>query len=618
VKSLVLRESNSAVTRLSYTAANSLNILEGLNLNTVAAGGNVELEIDGSAELRVNGDFTINHASGTDVTIKLNSNNGTDAKFWVNGNLNMTMSGVADDVLINTYAANDTIQINGSVIFNNNRNNASADMILTMTSTSKLIVGGDIDFNGVRSQNMELLLNDNSTLKLAGSIFRNASPSKFGKITMSSSAMLILNGTQQQTLERNVGNTDNNTYTSLTVSNSSPSSPQVLLNGDVTVSNNITFNDGNIGTGSSNLILTSTLGGAINGHSANSYVVGNLRRYVVPIGQSYDFPLGYGSPNQYYWARIIPDNLIGPTYLTASFGNIPEQERNTAIMVPVEEATYTSLQQEGIWTIEPNIQPTAGWYNIKVGTENFSGLIDNLFRIIKRPTGSNINAWSSGGGLMPTLGTADRLASNGTATVWNLTSFSEFGVAQGGGQGLPIDLVSFDAKPDGERVCIDWTVSMEINNDYFTIERALDGAEFDPISVVEGGGNHSIETKYRTYEEQPLMGLSYYRLKQTDFDGIFKVFDMVSVMMSRAANISFDVYPNPNKGSFTLSLETPNDEISVMIMNSLGQMVYYTELIGATGKTKTQFNLGDILSTGIYMVRVDSGKDIFVKQMVIE
>jgi hypothetical protein len=287
-------------------------------------------------------------------------------------------------------------------------------------------------------------------------------------------------------------------------------------------------------------------------------------------------------------------------------------------MVPVEEATYTALQQEGIWTIEPNIQPTAGWYNIKVGTENFSGLIDNLFRVIKRPTGSNINAWSSGGGLMPTIGTADRLASAGTATVWNLTSFSEFGEAQGGGQGLPIDLVSFDAIPDGERVRLDWTVSMEINNDYFTIERALDGVEFDPIAVVEGGGNHSIETKYRTYDEQPEMGLSYYRLKQTDFDGIFKVFDMVSVMMSRAATISFDVYPNPNKGSFTLSIETPNDEISVMIMNSMGQMVYYTELLGATGITKTQINLGDILSTGIYLVRVDSGKDTFVRQMVIE
>jgi hypothetical protein len=314
VKSLVLRESNSGVTRLSYTGANSLNILEGLNLNTVSNGGNVELEIDGSAELRVNGDFTINHASGTDVTIKLNSNNGIDAKFWVIGNLNMTMSGGADDLLIDTYGANDTIQVNGDIVFNNNRNTPSADMILTMTSTSKLIVGGDIDFNGVRSQNMELLLSDYSTLKLAGSIFRNASPSKFGKITMSSTAKLILNGNEQQTLERNVGNTDNNTYTSLTVSNSSPSSPQVLLNGDVTVSNNITFDDGNIGTGSSNLILTSTLGGAINGHSANSYVVGNLRRYVVPTGQSYDFPLGYGSPNQYYWARIIPDNLIGPTY----------------------------------------------------------------------------------------------------------------------------------------------------------------------------------------------------------------------------------------------------------------------------------------------------------------
>jgi len=310
--------------------------------------------------------------------------------------------------------------------------------------------------------------------------------------------------------------------------------------------------------------------------------------------------------------------MVGPSYLTASFGPLPAQERGNAILISDESMTYTELKEEGIWTIDPNTQPLLGSYSITVGTENFSGLMDNLFRVIKRPTGSGIGSWSNGSGLLSILGTADRLVSAGLTSLGGLTSFSEFGVAQGGGESLPIDLVSFSAQPDEAKVRLDWTVSMEINNDYFTIERALDGIEFDPIAVVDGGGNHSIETKYRTYDEQPEMGLSYYRLKQTDFDGIFKVFDMVSVMMSRAATINFDVYPNPNKGSFTLSLETPNDEITVMIMNSMGQMVYYTELIGATGKTKTQFNLGDILSAGIYMVRVDSGKDIFVKQMVIE
>lgn len=619
VKSLELRESSSDITKLSYTGNNSLNVLEGFNLNTVSTGNDVEIELDGSSELRVNGDFTIDHTNATDVTIKLNSISGTDAKLYVGGNLELNLSGSADDLLIDASAANDTIQVGGSIFYNNTRNVASADMIITMASSSKLLVGGDIDFNGVRSQNMELILNGTSTLKLGGSIVRNDSPTKFGAITMATGAKLVLNGNQEQTLDGNTGNTDNINYTSLEVYNTSATSPQVVLNGDVTVSGNLTLTDGNIGTGANMLIITNTSGEAVNGHSANSYVVGTLRRYIASAStQSYDFPLGYGAPNQYYWARIISDLMVGPTYLTASFGAIPEQERNQSILVPIENATYTSLQQEGIWTIDPDIQPIAGWYNIVVGTQNFSGLIDNLFRVIKRPTGSGIESWGSGGGLLSALNAADRLVENGTATVWNLTSFSEFGVAQGAGQGLPIDLLDFTATVEGSRVRLDWTVSMEINNDYFTIERSLDGVEFTPVGTVKGGGNHSIEKKYQTYDENPELGLSYYRLKQTDFDGKWKTFDMVSVMMTSVASTSFDVFPNPNKGTFTINLDTPFDQTNVMIMNNMGQMVYYSELLNTSGKTKTQLNLGEVLATGIYFIRVDSGKDTYIKQMIVE
>jgi hypothetical protein len=618
VKSLVLRESASAITKLSYTNSNSLDILNDFNLNTISTGNNVEIDIDGSAEMIVDGDFYINHARGTNVTIKLNANNGNNAKFRVNGNLDMTMATGSGDLFINTYAAFDTIQIIGNILFKNNNTSSGSDMIITMASSSILLVGGDIDFNGVRNQNMELILNNSSILELSGSIIRKASPSKFGKITMNSTSSLIFAGSDQQIWEGTTGNTDNNTYISIIIRNTAAASPQVLLNGDVTVTSTLTFEDGNAGTGNNMLIISSTSANAITGHNANSYVVGTLRRYIASNNASYDFPLGYGGPNEYYWARITNNFMVGPSYLTASFGVLPAQERGNAILVSDATMTYTELKQEGIWTIDPNTQPLLGSYTITVGTENFSGLMDNMFRVIKRPTGSGIGSWSNGSGLLSILGAADRLVSAGLTSLGGLTSFSEFGVAQGGGESLPIDLVSFGAQPDGTRVRLDWTVSMEINNDYFTIERSLDGVDFEPVAEVQGGGNHSIETDYQTYDENPEMGLSYYRLKQTDFDGQFKVYDMVSVMMTSTASTSFDIYPNPNKGSFTISLDTPFDRTNVMVLNAMGQMVYINELVNTTGKTKTQLDLGDVLATGIYFVKVDTGKDTFIKQMVIE
>ncbi len=366
------------------------------------------------------------------------------------------------------------------------------------------------------------------------------------------------------------------------------------------------------------LIISSNSASAISGHSANSYIVGTLRRYIASNTASYDFPLGYGGQDEYYWARIKNNLMIGPSYLTATFKEVPAAQKNVSILVSDNDLTYTELNQAGIWTIDPNTQPLLGSYSIEVGTENFDGLMDNMFRIIKRPSGSSVQSWSNGGGLLSLLGSVNRLVGTGLTTLTGLNSFSDFGIAQGNGTSLPIDLLSFGAQPDGTRVRLDWTVSMEINNDYFTIERSQDGVEFEPVAVVEGGGNHSLQKDYRTFDPQPHLGLSYYRLKQTDFDGASKTYDMVSVTMTSEAGTKFDIYPNPNKGSFTLQLDTPFDQITVSILNNMGQMVYLNELMGTTGKTKTQLSLGDILATGMYFVKVDSGRDTFIKQMVIE
>lgn len=618
VLSLELRESPSATTKLIYTGSNSLNIINDFSINTSSAGNNVEIDIDGSAEVVVAGDLVINHAGGTDVIIRLNNNNGDNAKLMVNGNMDMTMSGTSNDLLIEAFAANDSIVVAGDVIFKNNRTSSGADMIITMGSTSKLLVNGDIDFEGVRNQNMELLLNNSSRLLLGGSILRLDSPNKHGKITMGNDATLVFKGNDTQTWEANTGNNDHNTYTNVIIRNTSPTSPQVSLAGDVTVTGVLTMEDGNIGTGENLLIITSTSSSAITGHSENSYVVGSLRRYIASNSATYDFPLGYGRTDEYYWAKITNGFMVGPSYLTASFGSIPQDELGMPIGVTDDGEYYTELNSAGIWTIDPNTQPILGNYTIEVSTEHFAGLIDGQFRLIKRPTKSGRQSWGNGNVPRGLLNQVDRLVSTGKTKVSGLTSFSDFGIGQNGSGSLPIDLVSFGANPDGDRVRIDWTVSMEINNDFFTIERSLDGREWETVTIVDGAGNHSIETDYMTYDEHPEMGLSYYRLKQTDFDGVFKIYDMVSVTMTSNVTTSFDIYPNPNKGTFTLQLETPFEKTTVMVLNGMGQMTYFNELLNTTGKTTSELDLTGVLAPGVYFVKVDSGTDTFIKQMIIE
>jgi len=101
----------------------------------------------------------------------------------------------------------------------------------------------------------------------------------------------------------------------------------------------------------------------------------------------------------------------------------------------------------------------------------------------------------------------------------------------GSGQPLPIDLISFSGEldPSGSIVILNWTTASQINNDYFEIQRSTDVEEWQTISTIEGEGNSNTETTYMSLDLQPTSGISYYRLKQTDYDGMTETFNPIAI-----------------------------------------------------------------------------------------
>jgi hypothetical protein len=132
-----------------------------------------------------------------------------------------------------------------------------------------------------------------------------------------------------------------------------------------------------------------------------------------------------------------------------------------------------------------------------------------------------------------------------TITWEGVTSFSDAS-ALDGNEILPVVLLGFTATYVGnEGVKLSWMTSMEENNDYFTIERSADAVQFEEILTVEGAGDSEGLKEYVVYDRKPLFGNSYYRLKQTDFDGSSETFHVVHVQ--NVLNESLLVYPNPVK-----------------------------------------------------------------------
>jgi hypothetical protein len=117
---------------------------------------------------------------------------------------------------------------------------------------------------------------------------------------------------------------------------------------------------------------------------------------------------------------------------------------------------------------------------------------------------------------------------------------------------LPIELLSFTATIEQDDVALNWVTASEINNQFFTIERSSNGIDFEIISIIASQaefGNSNKTLYYSALDTQPLDGMNYYRLKQTDFDGKFEYSQVIAIAFSKQKNISFDLFPNPNKGN---------------------------------------------------------------------
>ena len=99
-----------------------------------------------------------------------------------------------------------------------------------------------------------------------------------------------------------------------------------------------------------------------------------------------------------------------------------------------------------------------------------------------------------------------------------------------GATALPIELLYFNGKNENTYNHLTWSTATELNNDYFTILRSVDGVYFHNIAIIPGAGN-SINTLTYSFDDYTYEGtLNYYVLKQTDYDGRYKNSDIISVL----------------------------------------------------------------------------------------
>jgi hypothetical protein len=141
---------------------------------------------------------------------------------------------------------------------------------------------------------------------------------------------------------------------------------------------------------------------------------------------------------------------------------------------------------------------------------------------------------------------------------------------------LPVTLLYFTGSLVGDKVLLNWETASELNNDFFAVEKSLDGRTWSTIGIVKGNGTTTKPHKYSFVDVSPFIGDNYYRLRQVDFDGSFDYSRIIVINVGTdvARSGFIGVYPNPTGGPVRASIASIADQnIFIRVMDVTGRQM---------------------------------------------
>lgn len=442
-----------------------------------------------------------------------------------------------------------------------------------------------------------------------------------------STGTVTFNGTSSQTIS---SSTAQESFYNLVIANTG-NGITMINSTDVDVANSLTMNSGIVNSGNDLLILTNSSPAALVYN--NGFVNGIFRRYIANNTGNYLFPVGSGiTMYDRHRINLLNNNMPNVSFIDAQVINLTQSGANNDaalnVMQKLNPITATVGQAAGqtiIWTLTPDVQPSGGSYGVQLMVEN-SGLSasdDNSFCPLKRSNFTSYANFSTYDATtdIPSSGSVGRIfdSGNGYASRTGYTSFSQFAIGKSSGP-LPVKLVLFDANAVNHSVLLTWSTATELNNDYFTIERSINGVDFLPVLKVDGSGNSNVFHKYSGVDNNPFPGVSYYRLKQTDLNGQSETFKVVAVSFADIDNdaMKIKVWPNAFKESFNTQFQSSNGgQMKLEMINMNGAIVFNETVTAKKGINTFHFETLSEIKPGKYILRIKDDNEIFSALNVI-
>ncbi len=599
-------------------------------VNLSASSNTTSLTIN-SASLNISGKLIVSNASNFDINTRVQGTGalavGNDATFTRSGG-----TGAIDFALSNSASANigrdliwtstaGTSSINSMNLSNNASLTTTRDLTLSSSggmkisfnfnSSSILNIGRDLTFTASAAAMTEAIFNNSSALNIKRNIVRGATP--YGILTFNNSSTLTFNGTSnQQIIPGSAGSGgDAITFKNVILNNTSGFANDFTMGGAATINGTLTLTKGVVQTTSANYIYlpagpTSTTIG-----SSNCYINGPIKIDLASstAGTIINFPIGKGTN---YLPAVLTVTHTDATPVTYTAELINSSANALGYTFP---GTVNKVSLMRYWQIDRQSVANLSTATVRLYYGAFDGVTDYTNLTVVKNVGSG-TTWFDIGGTATGNGT-------GTITSGAFSTFSRFtlGNKLAGINPLPVEFLSFMAKPFSNRVGLNWQTASETNNDFFTVEKSSDGSTFESITEVDGAGNSNSILNYSANDFSPFDGVSYYRIKQTDFNGDAKYSNIVSVDYLSDSKLDFDINPNPVTDDYlNLNMQVSKGSEVFFVLRDLtgkeiGSKIFVSD---SNGNNSIKFMPTVKLEPGVYFITATSDKSTISKKIAVQ
>jgi hypothetical protein len=555
---------------------------------------------------------TISFVPTTTVTVNLGNGFASGGKVVFGGTGQMTLAGsstsfgsidinntnasgitapagwsLSGDVLIGggatLHASSFTYTVAGGWNNNGTFNGGTSTVIFTSNTTSDELIGsGTTNFNNLTfgaGSSLAVVANIN----ISGNLTNNSTSLlfEFGKATFTGSGLSIIGGTTLTTFDE--------------VELNKSGSASVRLDLNTTINDTFTLTDGVLDLNGRTLSVLNPLSTAIvrtGGYvlSENTSMLSRIAWSIGPDVSPHQFPFGTSAGVYIPFTFTVTAGDAGNVTL-ATYGTTPN---NQPYPPTVGHVGNTLDLDNSANTVDRFFSVTVGGSPTATMTFTVSAAEASGISNLQAQRWNGATAWAA-----PLPGQSNTATS---ATVPDVSTFSIWALS-GNSVALPVTLSSLSGWQEGNRVNLQWTTESERNNDYFEVEKSLNGDTFLSIGKVKGSGTTSEKLTYNFRDGEITKARIFYRLRQVDFDKTEVFSKVIAVNIDNVDPIEFSFYPNPVTETLKISSTSPyRDVLAVTIFDQSGRPVLRREKENF-GQDPLDIDVNH-LPPGTYVVRV--------------